>query len=141
MICCPAYAQSKKGHDTKEVYDSTKEVHDWECVNKGHWGSFWWKVERTVNKIDGFYYYYVYMQSNSYFNQTNSSYIKATTYVEGVTITMLDNIKGNDLFLDYLLFDWDKNYVAYFYHPNPYKKFSVNYYAVYPYSYSKNGKY
>lgn len=130
LIYCPAYAQS------------TKTVHNWECENKGHWGSFWWKVERTEYKqLDGFYYYYVYVQSNSYFNESHSGYAKATTYLEGVTITMLDNIKGYDLYLDYLLFDWEKNYVTYFYHPSPYKKFVINYYAVYPYSYSKNGKY
>jgi len=119
-------------------------VQDWKCENQGGYGSFWWKVERSENKlVDGFYYYYIYVQSNSYLNDLYGSPIPATTYIQGVTITMLDNIKAYqyDMKLDYLLFDWKKYYAAYFYHTNPYKKFGISYYAVYPYSYSSIGKY
>ena len=113
-------------------------VRDWECVNEGYYGSFWWKVERTESKLaDGFYYYYVYVQSNSYLNDNYGTPSKATTYLQNITITM----GSYDVNLAYLLFDWTKYYAAYFYHTNPYKKFEIDYYAVYPYSYSTNGKY
>ncbi|MGR3177023.1 MAG: hypothetical protein ACUZ8E_03075 [Candidatus Anammoxibacter sp.] len=129
LISCSVYSQN------------LRTIYDWKCENKGHWGSFWWKIERTeLKQPDGLYYYYIYVQSNSYFNETHSPYAKATTYIENISISMFNNTEVYTLDLDYLLFDWSKNYVADFRDINPYNNFSIDYYAIYPYSYSKNGK-
>jgi len=130
LLCVPIFAQNST-------------VQNWRVENEGFYGSFWWKVERTdYRQNDGFYYYYVYAQSNSYLN-FQGNYVKATTYLEGVKVIMLDNIKSYqyELPFDYLLFDWERFYVAYFYHQSPNKKFAITYYNIYPYSYSKLGKY
>lgn len=122
----------KKGQDPQIMT-----YQDWRGEQLGQWGSFYWKVTRSQRPAgDGFYYYYVYFYSNSYFNEYNASgqYAKAITYAQNVNL----QIMGTNIIvhLPYALADWEETYVAYFYYSMPNAIFSINYGNVYPYSYS-----
>ena len=109
---------------------------DWEIVEEGAWGSFWWKVERLDNpQGNGDYYYYVYFQSNSYLNEKDAygQYVKAISYIEGITITLWQGEIPTSVHLKYVLADWNKTQVAYFISGTPDAYFGMRYHSVTPY--------
>lgn len=115
---------------------------DWKCELKGHWGSFWWKVDKSEISNNGYYYFYVYFSSNSYLNNVNPStgnYFKAITYISNLNITM-SSYRGDyppyNITIPYQLVDWESKKIAYFYSSDPTPMFIINYGAVNPYNYS-----
>jgi len=111
----------------------------WTAQNPAQWGSFWWKVERSDYKHNGYYYFYVYFSSNSYFNEGDGygNYKKAISYIENIRLDMYYN-SNQPYFVDlpYQLVDWKSSYVAYFYTYTPNPTFKVTYTSVTPYDYS-----
>ena len=107
----------------------------WKTENPNDWGSFHWKVMRTKEKVDGWYLYYVYFYSNSYFNNKtdNINYDKAITYIFNVNIIMDEynneifynkyNIRLNYVVCDYTL----DTYSAYFWSSSKTNKFFISY--------------
>lgn len=114
---------------------------EWNVEDEGNWGSFWWKVDRTSHRqTDGYYYFYIYFSSNSYFNKidNNGNYYKAISYIDNIHLYM--NMQGKSpvyLNLQYQLVDWKKTQVAYFYSYAPNPTFYLKYASITPYDYSK----
>ena len=112
----------------------------WQVANEGNWGSFWWKVDRSRQPIQGYYYYYIICYSNSYFSTMKKQYGKydrASTYIEYPKITMWSG--GNiviPLQLNGALFDWENTQIAYFSYRYTNVNFTINFNAVYPFDYS-----
>lgn len=99
-------------------------------------GSFYVYVNKYYNTADRLYYYEIYIWSDSYYKNCNTSY----TYIEDVVLYVHDN--GNyikALTLDYFLAapktgtfnGW--NYMAYVYSGSASQKFKIKWDSVSPY--------
>ena len=144
---------------TKENYyqqNTNKEIKfkshkDWTLENEGEWGSFYWKVIGSSKDKDGFYWYYVYLYSNSLFNtKTNGEYDKAITYIKNINIYMYiyhKDKQGNLIYtnkisvdLPYVICDYELEesmYVAYFYSISRYNSFKLKFDDATSFDYSK----
>lgn len=113
---------------------------DWTCVNKGAWGSFYWKVNRTqYADAAGKYWFYVIAYSNSYFNTQNNEYgkyDKAITYISKPTITMYASGYQYPVGTNGVLVDWEETQIGYFFANTPNANFDIKFYSVTPYNYS-----
>jgi len=111
----------------------------WTIQEPRQWGSFWLKVERTVKQNNGYYYFYIYLSSNSYFNERDyyGNYKKAISYIDNINFTMRCYNSPYYVNLPYQLVDWKNTYVAYFYCTDPNPTFKVTYDSVTPYDVSK----
>ena len=139
--------------DTWREVDKTNLVtqEDWKSEQAGQYGSYWHIVRRTPNvNVNGWYGYYVNFYSNSYLYNNGSTY-KATSYVEGISITMYEyswiyfpslgkyDWKLYNTFTwktSYKVFDWVETPIARFFSHSPYCVFRINYTKVSPYDYS-----
>lgn len=122
---------------TKVHVDKNSRSYEWQCVAKGQWGSYWWQVERELNRRDdGYYYYKAYFYSNSYMQHEGQA-VKAISYIKDVKISMYSP-EHNPIHvnLDYVVADWEKKYVAYFYSTDPRCVFSISNGMITPYNYS-----
>lgn len=125
---------------------------DWQVERPGEWASFNWGVTRVENAdFNGKYYYYVYFFSNSYFNTKRDGlhYDKASTYIRGIKITMLEykyDTYGKPYVYNkvtvnvpYFTCDWfysPDNYAAWFWSYSPHAKFIITYDKVSAFDYS-----
>lgn len=98
---------------------------NWKLENPQSWSSFYWQVIRTDRKdANGYFWYYVYLYSNSYFNIKNSDdkYIKAVTYITDVNIMIYHSYKSKiykeeSYFIPHAVCDHkldNRNYLIYF---------------------------
>ena len=110
---------------------------EWQCANEGQFGSFWWYIERTDYKVDGYYYYYIYFYSNSYLSENGVNH-KAISFIDAPTVTMYYNNKQN--YVKYpmtsVLCDWEKTKACYISTIDPYAEFYIKWKSIYAYDYS-----
>jgi len=109
----------------------------WRCENEGYWGSFWWKV--TKQKVDGNYYYIVYVFSNSFFNLKDNygNYKRAITKVNDCRVWVQDYTGALEFDVGSVVFDWENIYLFQFFTDDPQPRIKINYTNVSPYDYSK----
>ena len=117
---------------------------NWDVANKGQWGSFWFKIERTTKKVGPYYYYFIYCYSNSYLNNNGQS-IKAITFIDKPVITMTWKTPEGVYYrypisLSSAIFDWEETKICYFYSTDHSAKFTATWSNIYPYDYSKVAK-
>jgi hypothetical protein len=93
IISINAFSQSFiKQNEYKPEKEKNVNFSDWKLSNEGCFGcaSFYWKVMKNpIPDKDGFYYYYIYFYSNSFYKSGDY----ASTFVFGVNL----NIDGSFL--------------------------------------------
>lgn len=133
-----SYYQQESIQQVKKVQESPVFVYSkWRCVNEGYWGSFWWKV--TKQRLDGTFFYTVYVFSNSYFNLTDSygNYKKAITKITDCVVWAKDYDEQADFSVGSVVCDWETTYLFQFSTPDPSPQIKLLYGEVSPYDYSK----
>ena len=126
---------------------------DWKIEASDSWGSFMWCVIRSENKdADGYYWYYIYISSNAYFNRiTNGEYQKAIAYIQNININMYtwnghkdDYESTYNLEIPYATCDHGEvdpsSYIAYFYSTKKHTKFTLKYESTSAYDNSKTNE-
>jgi len=153
LILLPIFSLAQKEnyyqHNTEKQIRFYKHK-DWTLENEGEWGSFYWKIIRSSKDSDDYYWYYVYLYSNSYFNtKTNNEYDKAITYIKNMVITMyiyknkkdkLIYINNIPIKLPYVVCDYkldESLYVAYFYSTSKYNSFNLKFEGATAFDYSE----
>jgi hypothetical protein len=130
------------GFSTKESNITTSTYKDWKIENKGEWGSFYWKVDKSQTKYNGYYWYYVYFYSNSYLKTDNDTiYDLAITYIQDVQVKMHEKNKDGYVYnivpvkLSYILcdFTYDK-YNFYFWSQSDNCDFILTFKSADPYN-------
>lgn len=121
---------------------------NWVVQESGQWGSFYWKVERTINADNnGVYWYYVYFYSNSLFNSdvnNDGQLDKAITYIKSPTLYMYEYSNGKHYNtvkfpMNFVMCDYTYNpnqYTVYFASYSKHNTFGLTYSSVSPYHYS-----
>jgi hypothetical protein len=117
----------------------------WKQENPGQWGSFWWIVYRTtLPNSEGWYGYYLNCYSSSYLDD-NNNVVKATSYIDGISITMFEyEFRNNAWYLYnkflwkdlYKIVDWQESHIVRFWSKSGYCVFDFKYSQIYPYNYS-----
>ena len=135
-----AFSQTKNNYyqPQKQQIESPIYIYmNWRCELQGYWGSFWWKV--TKQRIGNFYYYNVYVSSNSFFNERDyyGNYRKAITKVSDCVLWAKDFEQVLDFQVGTIVFDWESTYLYQFYTPDPRPFIKMKYNSVSPYDYSK----
>lgn len=137
ILLIPFFGNTQTEGVPQSIYYSPKQY------NKGNWGSFWIKIERTDYTYNGYYWYHIYAKSNSYLNSDinrDSKYDKATTYIEYPTVRMTYQYYGDKNYtfpMSSALFDWEWTKICYFYTVDPKARFYFTWVGVYPFSYSR----
>jgi hypothetical protein len=124
-----------KANAQSEQYINSSNYYTWiqTCNPDCGKGSFYTYVNRYYNQNSGYYYFEIYIWSNSYYKNCNEAY----TYIDDVVIYV--ESKGNYtsvLKLDYYLASpktatfngW--NYMAYVYSTNPNQKFKIKWSSI-----------
>lgn len=129
-------------------FSQTTTQKNWTIQERGQWGSFYWKVERsTYADNNGVYWYYVYFYSNSLFNSDRNrdgQLDKAITYIKSPKLFMYEYSNGKHVNtvtfpMAFVICDYYFNlnqYVVYFTSYSKYNTFGLTYQSVSPYHYS-----
>ena len=141
FLCIPQdnkYYEQNQAEETVEDL-ATLTCTTWVCEQPKSWGSFWWQVERTVKKVDGYYYYTIYVFSNSYLRIVNpdGTYSKAITKINNLGIRVTDKDDEANWSFRYAVFDWEVTYLYEFSSDDPNAKVHIGYESITPYDKSK----